>query len=328
MFTSTINCDNTMFESPSKDHHQSMMMERRIWKSNNNNNAEIAPNCPRCASSNTKFCYYNNYSLSQPRYFCKGCRRYWTKGGSLRNVPVGGGCRKSRKSKSARLQADQKSGLSYQIPSPGSTSDESSSTSGVNIDLADVFAKFLSQDSSNNNNEVVDEMNNNNNVSILDQDQSSSSTGVSYNSLDLPTNSNFDQENMIWDGQNSFEFIVDDDHGAHNQDQVINYNEGLPPLCLDNGENAEIFLDQNCDVLDLQAIFGGDEIGQQTHLLTDVEWQSIMQFQDFGSSSSSSNQIVEGIKIPSSDLSAHHDENWSSFDHLSGYDIFSRPSWN
>ncbi|GMH05455.1 hypothetical protein Nepgr_007295 [Nepenthes gracilis] len=55
--------------------------------------------CPRCNSSNTKFCYYNNYSLSQPRYFCKGCRRYWTQGGTLRNVPVGGGCRKSKRLK-------------------------------------------------------------------------------------------------------------------------------------------------------------------------------------------------------------------------------------
>nr|GMD94880.1 dof zinc finger protein DOF4.6-like isoform X1 [Ipomoea batatas] len=54
-------------------------------------------NCPRCNSANTKFCYYNNYSLSQPRYFCKTCRRYWTAGGSLRNIPVGGGSRKNKK---------------------------------------------------------------------------------------------------------------------------------------------------------------------------------------------------------------------------------------
>ncbi|RYR02707.1 hypothetical protein Ahy_B06g081511 isoform A [Arachis hypogaea] len=54
-------------------------------------------NCPRCNSTNTKFCYYNNYSLTQPRYFCKTCRRYWTEGGSLRNVPVGGGSRKNKK---------------------------------------------------------------------------------------------------------------------------------------------------------------------------------------------------------------------------------------
>lgn len=55
--------------------------------------------CPRCSSSNTKFCYYNNYNLSQPRHFCKACKRYWTRGGILRNVPVGGGCRKNKKFK-------------------------------------------------------------------------------------------------------------------------------------------------------------------------------------------------------------------------------------
>ncbi|OWM72192.1 dof zinc finger protein DOF4.6-like [Punica granatum] len=57
---------------------------------------EQALNCPRCNSTNTKFCYYNNYSLTQPRYFCKTCRRYWTEGGSLRNIPVGGGSRKNK----------------------------------------------------------------------------------------------------------------------------------------------------------------------------------------------------------------------------------------
>ncbi|KAE8707540.1 Dof zinc finger protein DOF5.3 [Hibiscus syriacus] len=55
--------------------------------------------CPRCDSSNTKFCYYNNYSLSQPRHFCKACKRYWTRGGTVRNVPVGGGCRKNKRLK-------------------------------------------------------------------------------------------------------------------------------------------------------------------------------------------------------------------------------------
>jgi hypothetical protein len=59
--------------------------------------AEQAPlRCPRCNSSSTKFCYYNNYNLTQPRHFCKTCRRYWTRGGALRNVPIGGGCRKPR----------------------------------------------------------------------------------------------------------------------------------------------------------------------------------------------------------------------------------------
>ncbi|XP_058750437.1 dof zinc finger protein DOF1.4-like [Vicia villosa] len=57
--------------------------------------------CPRCDSSNTKFCYYNNYSLSQPRHFCKACKRYWTRGGTLRNVPVGGGYRRNNKRSSS-----------------------------------------------------------------------------------------------------------------------------------------------------------------------------------------------------------------------------------
>ncbi|KAL9688778.1 hypothetical protein QQ045_033202 [Rhodiola kirilowii] len=64
-----------------------------------------AVKCPRCDSGNTKFCYYNNYSLSQPRYFCKACRRYWTEGGTLRNVPVGGGCRKNKRSAKRVLES-------------------------------------------------------------------------------------------------------------------------------------------------------------------------------------------------------------------------------
>lgn len=58
--------------------------------------AEHLP-CPRCDSTNTKFCYYNNYNFSQPRHFCKSCRRYWTHGGTLRDIPVGGGSRKNAK---------------------------------------------------------------------------------------------------------------------------------------------------------------------------------------------------------------------------------------
>ncbi|KAK8583519.1 hypothetical protein V6N13_108873 [Hibiscus sabdariffa] len=72
------------------------MVERRARPQN-----DQALNCPRCNSTNTKFCYYNNYSLSQPRYFCKTCRRYWTEGGSLRNVPVGGGSRKNKRALSS-----------------------------------------------------------------------------------------------------------------------------------------------------------------------------------------------------------------------------------
>ena len=52
--------------------------------------------CPRCNSMDTKFCYFNNYNVNQPRHFCRACHRYWTAGGAIRNVPVGSGRRKNR----------------------------------------------------------------------------------------------------------------------------------------------------------------------------------------------------------------------------------------
>ncbi|XP_047163811.1 dof zinc finger protein DOF2.4-like isoform X2 [Vigna umbellata] len=91
---------------------------------------DAALKCPRCESANTKFCYYNNYSLSQPRHFCKTCRRYWTRGGALRNVPVGGGCRRNKRNKGSggRSKSPMK-------PSTGSTSaSANSSSSGCTTD--------------------------------------------------------------------------------------------------------------------------------------------------------------------------------------------------
>ncbi|KAF9678608.1 hypothetical protein SADUNF_Sadunf07G0052200 [Salix dunnii] len=90
----------------SKDDNQSSTSNR---KTATTRPQEQALKCPRCESPNTKFCYYNNYSLTQPRHFCKTCRRYWTKGGALRNVPIGGGCRKNKKIKSStRLSRESK----------------------------------------------------------------------------------------------------------------------------------------------------------------------------------------------------------------------------
>ncbi|XP_010686204.2 dof zinc finger protein DOF1.5 [Beta vulgaris subsp. vulgaris] len=67
---------------------------------NNNNDLNKRPDkiipCPRCKSMETKFCYFNNYNVNQPRHFCKGCQRYWTAGGALRNVPIGAGRRKAK----------------------------------------------------------------------------------------------------------------------------------------------------------------------------------------------------------------------------------------
>ncbi|CAK8561249.1 unnamed protein product [Lathyrus sativus] len=52
--------------------------------------------CPRCNSLETKFCYFNNYNVNQPRHFCKNCHRYWTAGGAIRNVPIGAGKRRNK----------------------------------------------------------------------------------------------------------------------------------------------------------------------------------------------------------------------------------------
>lgn len=50
--------------------------------------------CARCGSEETRFCYYNNGLQSQPRHYCRSCQRYWTAGGTLRNLPKGSGKRK------------------------------------------------------------------------------------------------------------------------------------------------------------------------------------------------------------------------------------------
>ncbi|GJW14736.1 DOF zinc finger protein DOF5.4-like protein [Tanacetum coccineum] len=89
--------------------------------------------CPRCESLNTKFCYYNNYNLSQPRHYCKNCRRYWTKGGVLRNVPVGGGIRKTKRSSKPKPKTKtnpnvtSSSTVEYKSSNSGHSSNASSS---------------------------------------------------------------------------------------------------------------------------------------------------------------------------------------------------------
>ncbi|XP_020220883.1 dof zinc finger protein DOF1.4 [Cajanus cajan] len=80
--------------------------------------------CPRCDSINTKFCYYNNYNKAQPRHFCRACKRHWTKGGTLRNVPVGGG-RKNKRAKKSTTQT---------TTTATATTSISTTTSNANMD--------------------------------------------------------------------------------------------------------------------------------------------------------------------------------------------------
>ncbi|TKY54991.1 Dof zinc finger protein DOF5.4 [Spatholobus suberectus] len=106
--------------------------------------------CPRCDSLNTKFCYYNNYNLSQPRHFCKNCRRYWTKGGVLRNVPVGGGCRKSKRS----AKPNKTEPGPPPDPDPDHNSNSHSSSESSSLTATAAVSAPLNSDSNNNNHNV------------------------------------------------------------------------------------------------------------------------------------------------------------------------------
>ncbi|KAI7754569.1 hypothetical protein M8C21_013463, partial [Ambrosia artemisiifolia] len=64
------------------------------------------------------------------RHFCKACRRYWTRGGVLKNVPAGGGCRRNkRSSKSRNSKSPSQSGpKSLSVSPPRTSSDNMTST--------------------------------------------------------------------------------------------------------------------------------------------------------------------------------------------------------
>ncbi|XP_058069248.1 dof zinc finger protein DOF3.4-like [Magnolia sinica] len=91
--------------------------------------------CPRCESTHTKFCYYNNYNLSQPRHFCKSCRRYWTQGGTLRNIPVGGGTRSKAHHPNKRSRTAPATDTSAS-PSPASLPPASAPVSASESDMS------------------------------------------------------------------------------------------------------------------------------------------------------------------------------------------------
>ncbi|KAL2494996.1 dof zinc finger protein DOF1.4-like [Forsythia ovata] len=95
------------------------------------NQEQIPIKCPRCDSINTKFCYYNNYSLSQPRHFCKSCKRYWTRGGTLRNVPVGGRFRQKKRVK--RLPLPPPASTATGGANPSSAPNETTKPSTVQL---------------------------------------------------------------------------------------------------------------------------------------------------------------------------------------------------
>ncbi|MCD7451543.1 hypothetical protein HAX54_012529 [Datura stramonium] len=215
-------------------------MERGIWKPN----VELAPACPRCGSTNTKFCYYNNYSLTQPRYFCKGCRRYWTKGGSLRNVPIGGGCRKSRrgKSSSSTIHHHHQHGLVSRNlghgvclnPTNIDHNDQSTSNSfdhhhhqGPSIDLALVYANFLN---SSNNSKPSSQLEDHQNLEFPSDLLLPNQEGVlvappfEFSSMEFLT-SNLDQESRLINNGDGDGIYFSEIHHDEEKQNIMNHSD-------------------------------------------------------------------------------------------------------
>lgn len=288
----------------------------RKWKSNVQ---EHAPNCPRCASANTKFCYYNNYSLSQPRYFCKGCRRYWTKGGSLRNVPVGGGCRKSRRGKSSSRvvdkSGDQLSMFNYKKNLNGfgsnvmtSSSDGDSAgthVSGSDIDLAAVFAKFLDQGTSFDDQIVT---------------QHSPNEGI-----DHVCSSSLEQDNNCSQNDSGMEFPAIPGSNYMLQElpqvkqQMIEENSSVHPELLETDDHMNAFGLQNLldgEMVQMDALWPSDD--DATTPTPIFEWQPMAQLQQFQSFPADDDQLKVSANLMA--------ENWSSsFDFPAGFGLFSEP---
>ncbi|XWS24999.1 hypothetical protein CRYUN_Cryun27aG0032900 [Craigia yunnanensis] len=281
------------------------------WKSN----VELAPNCPRCASANTKFCYYNNYSLSQPRYFCKGCRRYWTKGGSLRNVPVGGGCRKSRRGKSrveksgqlsmnycknlSSFGSHQEEMIGVSSSSDGDSGNQPGSASGSDIDLAVVFAKFLNQSTSFDEPEIVTQ-----------ESPNEANEGIDvWSSLEQDTNS---QNDSPMECQKPVVHSIPESYMLQEMPQVKQQLE-------ENNSVQELPETDHINAFGLQNLLADemvqDALWSDAVISPNFEWQPMAQLQQFESF-----PVDDPLKISANLMT----ENWGSFD-LSGFGLFSKP---
>ncbi|XWS21755.1 hypothetical protein CRYUN_Cryun30bG0081300 [Craigia yunnanensis] len=282
------------------------------WKSN----VELAPNCPRCASANTKFCYYNNYSLSQPRYFCKDCRRYWTKGGSLRNVPVGGGCRKSRRGKprvekSSQLSMNysknlssfgspQKEMIGVRSFSDGDSGNQPGPASGSDIDLAVVFAKFLNQSTTFDQPEIVTQ-----------ESPNEANKGIDvWSSLEQDSNSQNDSQ---MECQKPVVHSIPESYMLQEMPQVkqqLEENNSVQELLETDQVNAFGLQNLLADEMVQDALWSDDAV-----TTPNFEWQPMAQLQQFESF-----PVDDQLKLSANLMT----ENCGSFD-LSGFGLFSKP---
>lgn len=205
----------------------------------------------------------------------------------MRNVPVGGGCRKSRRARAARLERAA-------ITCPGST--HSLEPTNETIDLAVVFAKYLNRD-------------------VESHDQESSSQTSSYDNID----SQVEGFSIALDrnGQPSDSVDAGDDHDQ-DQDQL---QQVIPQASSTfEGINGQDFVYPNCGDLEMQGILGEEPAG-------DLVWSSDMNLVNFGSQESTTQIQDFGLISADDELRIPENlvhDNWGSFD-LSGFEIFSKP---
>ncbi|XP_010267036.1 PREDICTED: dof zinc finger protein DOF3.1-like [Nelumbo nucifera] len=167
--------------------------------------------CPRCDSTNTKFCYYNNYNLSQPRHFCKNCRRYWTKGGALRNIPVGGGSRKNTKrSSNPKRSTSSSSTQNAAVPKPEPTGTFSPPVTTIDhdrrmLDISGSFSSLLASNGQMGN--LLDGLNPSSSgtrtLQFGEFAENSNSSSIENSTLELQGNNNQESFLGIQDGDSS-----------------------------------------------------------------------------------------------------------------------------
>ncbi|XP_058750729.1 dof zinc finger protein DOF3.1-like [Vicia villosa] len=158
-----VDWNQTLLQDQTLELPKASPMRKQQHQQQQQNHQLEAVNCPRCDSTNTKFCYYNNYNKSQPRHFCRACKRHWTKGGTLRNVPVGGVRKNKRVKKSTTISTSSKTTISTSskttITTPTPTTSNATTTPSMYEPLIHPPSFFPSQnlmstrDSSQGNNE-------------------------------------------------------------------------------------------------------------------------------------------------------------------------------
>lgn len=195
------------------------------------------------------------------------------------------------------------------MPNPALSGNEAA---GADIDLADVFAKYVNQGTTNDHDQdnILQES------PLANQDYCSIGASLSNSpSLDSLVNpSSFENESQL------DETIIMGNYQDYPcgflQEERIQGGESIHEV------SGQDFLDFNpSSFVEMQAMLGDEIMGQgeEFDYNTSLAWQPMMQFQEFGSILEDDDQL----KISTENLDSHNNYG-SSFD-LTSYEIVTRP---